>query len=30
MYNINFEEWDIDCINKIAKIYNKIFRNDVF
>lgn len=24
MYNINFKDWNIDCINNIAKTYSKI------
>ena len=25
-YDIDLEDWDIDCINKVAKIYDKISR----
>ena len=27
MYNIDFEDWDIDCINKVAKTYSKVSRD---
>ena len=26
MYDIDLEDWGIDCINKVAKTYNKVFR----
>lgn len=27
IYNINLEDMDIDCINKVAKIYCKVFKS---
>lgn len=30
IYNINLEDWDIDCINKVAKTYSKISRGITF
>ena len=26
-YDINLKDWDIDCINKIAKTYGIIFKD---
>lgn len=26
MYNINLEDWNIDCINNIAITYDKVFK----
>lgn len=27
IYNINLENWDIDCINKVIKTYNKVSKD---
>ncbi len=26
MYNIYLEDWDIDCINKVAQTFDEVFR----
>lgn len=27
MYNINLEDWDIGCIDKVAKLFGKISKD---